>query len=100
MGDAAARASLAERWGGAIRRAVEREKRAPALIRRAGVVEISLMVDRSGALLSASVAKSAGAPALDEAALAAVRAAAPYPAAPGALGQGPFGFTLPVVFRP
>ncbi len=64
------------------------------------MAEVAFVVEGSGALVSAEISRSAGNPAFDEAALAAIRAAAPYPAAPAELGAGPFAMTLAIRFRP
>ena len=56
-------------------------------------VQVRFEVDRAGTVSRAAVARSSGTPALDAAALAAVRAASPVPA-PGAT----VSVTLPVVF--
>jgi protein TonB len=49
--------------------------------------------------LSAGIAQSSGAAALDAAALKAVKAAAPYPRAPKGLTEASYSFTLPITFK-
>ena len=66
--------------------------------RSAVTVGVALSLDRDGQLVAASVAQSSGVAALDLAAVAAVRAAAPFPAAPDALTAADYGFTLRVKF--
>jgi periplasmic protein TonB len=64
-----------------------------------GVVTVSFSLAKSGALLGAHLAGSSGSSALDQQALAMVRGANPFPAAPSELTGGPFSFTVPVRFR-
>ncbi|PKP84547.1 MAG: hypothetical protein CVT80_07495 [Alphaproteobacteria bacterium HGW-Alphaproteobacteria-2] len=91
------RESLLADWGGRIRAQVERARRAaPPGMRGRAVVALTLAAD--GALAGVRIVQSSGAAAVDGAALDAVSRAAPFPAAPGALGTGPFAFNLPVRF--
>ncbi|MFN4156415.1 MAG: TonB family protein [Paracoccaceae bacterium] len=90
---------LKNTWGASIRSRVERRKRYPAAARGAsGTVTVRLTVTRAGALTGAAVASSSGSPALDEAALSAVRSAGPFPAAPNGLTEASHSFTLPMKF--
>lgn len=98
-GGGGARARLTAEWGAAIRAEVEQAKRYPESTRRTGAARVALRVGRSGALLSAALTESAGASALDRAALAAVERAAPFPAAPAALAGESFDLSLRIVFR-
>ena len=82
-------------WGAAIRARVERRKSYPADARGAsGAVTVRLTVSGGGALVGVALAASSGNAALDQAALRAVQAAAPFPAAPAELPQGNQSFTL------
>lgn len=82
-------------WGAAIRARVERRKSYPADARGAsGAVTVRLTVSGGGALVGVALAASSGNAALDQAALRAVQAAAPFPAAPADLPQGNQSFTL------
>ncbi|MBI5488895.1 MAG: TonB family protein [Deltaproteobacteria bacterium] len=77
-----------------VRAAVDARKRYPPLARRRGVsgtVEVSFAVAEDGTVAEARVASSSGAALLDEAALEAVRGAAPFPV-------GGCRFELPVRF--
>jgi protein TonB len=77
-----------------VRRRIDAEKRYPPLARRRGVVgsvDVAFETGLDGALRSATVRRSSGSALLDEAALDAVRRAAPF-AAPGC------AFTVPVNF--
>src|SRR5690606_7693295 len=79
---------------------VDRQKRYPA--DRAGKgaqLTVAIALDRSGRLLSASVVKSSGDQAFDEAALAMLRRSDPLPAPPPLIADEGLSFTLPVVFR-
>lgn len=86
-------------WGAAIRARIERRKAYPKAAAGAkGKVTVRLAVARGGTLASVSVVKSSGHPALDGAALEAVRAAGRFPAAPDGLDAASYTFTLPMTF--
>ena len=63
----------------------------------AGTVKLRLTLSPTGALLSVAVVGSAG-PALDAAALKAVKSAAPFPRAPKGLNEASYSFSLPITF--
>ncbi|MEM7522289.1 MAG: TonB family protein [Pseudomonadota bacterium] len=92
-------AELAKIWGGRIRREVERKKTYPRSLRRSGSVLIAMTVERGGRLMQAKIQESSGSDGLDAAAMTAVKAAAPYVAAPAGLSGTSFKFVLPVVFK-
>ncbi|WP_156882901.1 TonB family protein [Rhodovulum sp. P5] len=93
--------SLIAKWGAGIRARVERRKRYPrAAGRAAGTVTIALTVAPDGRLQSAHIARTSGHPALDAAALGAVRAAAPFARAAKGLTDSSYRFTLPIRFAP
>ncbi|MFH2014738.1 MAG: TonB family protein [Pseudomonadota bacterium] len=80
---------------GKISRAVGRISRRD----RAGAerdVTVAFTVTASGALGGLSIARSSGSPSLDQAALAAVRRAAPFPAIPEGAGRKTWQFTIPL----
>jgi protein TonB len=86
-------------WGAQIMAGVERHKRFPvAAGDTRGTVGVALTVTRDGALAAARVVTPSGIAALDLAAVQAVRAAAPFPAAPDTLGGASYSFTLTVKF--
>ncbi|MGP9822570.1 energy transducer TonB, partial [Salinarimonas sp. NSM] len=92
-------ASPAERsrWQARLLAHLERHKRYPPAARAQrieGVVHVTFALDARGSVTSARVARSSGAPALDEAAVAMVRRASPAPAPP----DGPVTLTVPVRF--
>lgn len=96
---AAQEKDLRRSWGVAIRARIDRRKSYPPAAGRAkGTVTLRLTVGRGGQLAAVSVARSSGNPALDQAALAAVRRAAPFPAAPAGLGKSSYNFVLPINF--
>lgn len=97
---AAAEADLTASWGASIRARIERKKTYPRDGAGAkGRVTLRLVVQRNGALAAVSVAGSSGHPALDAAALKAVRAVGKFPPAPKGLGKADYSFTLPVSFQ-
>lgn len=93
----AARQSLMARWGAAIRAEVARRRRYPRGTNAQGTTLLRLSIGRQGRLRSVAVIRSAGSPALDRAALAAVRGAR-FPAAPRRLPGAVHAFDLPVSF--
>jgi len=64
-----------------------------------GTAVVSFTIDRSGRVLSRSVAKSSGSSALDEAALALINRADPLPRFPAAMPQESVTFTVPIRYR-
>ncbi len=66
--------------------------------RARGVVQLRFTVARDGHVLASSVARSAGHPLLDEAALAVLAAADPLPAIPPSLGRDTLTITVPVEY--
>jgi periplasmic protein TonB len=62
-------------------------------------IVIRFVLDRAGHIVSASVAKSAGDPAFDDAALAMMRRADPVPPPPSLIADEGLSFTMPVIFR-
>jgi protein TonB len=66
---------------------------------KAGSTTVVFTVGPSGALRSASVGRSSGNSALDQRALAAVRAAAPFPAPPGGLSASALTFSIQIYFH-
>lgn len=90
------RTSLLRSWGTQIRARIAR--RAPRGEGR-GTAVVTITVSGSGALLGVSLAKSSGNPRIDKLALASVRQAGRFPAAPGKLGVGQHAFRLPIRSR-
>lgn len=91
--------SLRASWGATIRARIERSKRYPSDAGRAsGKVTVRLTVSRTGDLISATVLRSSGEPALDRAALEAVQRARRFAAAPTGLNEASYSFSLPMRF--
>ncbi|MCB1418792.1 MAG: TonB family protein [Notoacmeibacter sp.] len=63
-----------------------------------GQTVVSFVVSRSGAVSGVSVARSSGSPVLDNAAVAAVRRASPFPPIPDGAGRASWPFTVPLAF--
>jgi TonB family protein len=83
-------------------RQIDAAKRYPAMARkqqRQGVALVQFTMDRGGRVLDASLAKSSRAPMLDEEAVAAVKRASPFPAAPSELAGDPINLMVAVEFE-
>ena len=89
---AASRAS----WQGALVAHLKRNLRPQG--DQTGVASVRFAVDRGGRVLSASLAASAGSPALDSEAVAVFRRAQPLPAPPPDVPGASFTFTVPIRF--
>jgi protein TonB len=91
-----------DNYKGKVRRKLSRARRYPAEARRQGlrgVAHVRFTVSSDGGLVSVSLTKSAGSPILDEAALDAVRRAAPFPPIPESAGRNSWVFDIPLDFR-
>ena len=86
-------------WAGAIGARIARAQRHPGAGHGTGRVRVTLVVARDGRLAEVRVASSSGSAGLDRAAVAAVRRAAPFPEAPGALADDWIRFGHWVAFR-
>lgn len=89
-------ASALKKWGASIRSRVERQKRKGS---QRGKVRIRVEVHTSGRLSFVSVIAPSGNPALDAAALAAVKRAR-LPKAPAAVPKGQYKFSLTMTYKP
>ncbi|WP_372604906.1 energy transducer TonB [Actibacterium sp.] len=99
---AAQQQALTASWGAQIQARVARAHRVPAAIRRqrqSGTVLVRMQVAATGDLLAAVVRKSSGNAALDQAALASVRRAGRFPAAPEGLRAAQLSFDIPLEFK-
>jgi len=65
---------------------------------KSGEARVGFTIDRTGKLISASIVRGTGVPALDEAALQMVRSAQPFPPAPPDVTGSDLKFVAPVVF--
>jgi protein TonB len=72
--------------------------RAAKLAKQQGVVEVAFVIARDGALLSCQVTRSSGYPALDAAALTALRRVSPFPPIPASLAAQQIALSLPIEY--
>ncbi|MBA5776167.1 TonB family protein [Stappia sp. F7233] len=89
-------------YQGQVLRKLQRAKRklpSPRSRRDGGTVHLRFTILRDGSVMTAKVARSSGHAALDEAALALIRRAAPMPGVPGEITRVPLTFTVPVHFE-
>jgi protein TonB len=80
-------AALVGEWSSAIQSRIARHQRYPSGNHGEGKVKVQMVIYRSGQLGDVTLAASSGRPALDAAALDAVRQAAPFPPAPNGLNE-------------
>lgn len=99
IGDSLAAQRARATWVRKLLAHLERNKRYPAHVRRAGETKIAFALDARGHVLSARVVASSGSPELDEAALAMMKRADPTPPPPVGSQPEALAFQLPVVFR-
>lgn len=97
--NAAAR-QLQAQWGARILRKVHRRLIYPRGASGTGTARIALTVARSGRLVGLRLLRSSGNDRFDRAALAAVRRAGRFPAAPKGLTRARYDFALSLTFRP
>ncbi|MEF3194313.1 MAG: energy transducer TonB [Halothiobacillaceae bacterium] len=84
-----------------IRQAIDEHKHYPRMARRLGLegrVVVAFTVEADGRLARVRVVESSGSEVLDEAALEAVRQAAPFPPFPDGVERRQWDFTLPLLF--
>lgn len=80
---------------------VDKHKKYPSdRSRRNADIIVNLVLDRTGKVVSVSIAKSSGDNAFDQAALDMLRRADPVPAPPALIADDGLSFFLPVQFRP
>ena len=82
-------------WGSKIHSAIDRKKFYPSGTRAQGRVILNILVHSSGRLVKTEIAKSSGAPLLDNAAITAVKRAQ-FPVAPEGLSKDQYRFQIPV----
>jgi TonB family protein len=79
---------------------LDKHKRYPAeRQQKTAEIIVNFVLDRTGHVLSTSIAKGSGDTAFDEAALAMVRRSDPVPQPPPLVADEGLNFTLPVIFR-
>ena len=89
-------------WKTQIVALLERNKRYPAAAqsrREQGVAQVFFSLDRQGRVINSRIARSSGANALDEEALALLRRAQPFPAPPRELPGERVDLTVPIRFN-
>jgi periplasmic protein TonB len=89
-------------WKTQIVALLERNKRYPAAAqsrREQGVAQVFFSLDRKGRVINSRIARSSGANALDEEALALLRRAQPFPAPPRELPGPHVDLTVPIRFN-
>ncbi|MEC7256411.1 MAG: TonB family protein, partial [Pseudomonadota bacterium] len=86
-------------WGGQIRSRIERQKRFPRNVRASGRVVVRITVTPDGRVAGASIARSSGTAAFDQAALQAVSRSGRLPRAPQGLTDATYTFSLPMDFN-
>jgi protein TonB len=84
-------------YAGHVRAHVARNKPSGRGMR--GITVVAFGITESGALAYASIARSSGKPGLDQAALSAVRSAAPFPAPPAGATAAQLQFSIPFRFQ-
>lgn len=101
-------ADMAE-WQRLIHEKLRRRTRYPAALkeqadknaaRPSGTSIVAMRLDRQGNLVEAQLATGSGIAAFDEAAIEAVRGAAPFPAAPDDVKGESIALNVPILFRP
>ncbi|HWK95643.1 MAG TPA: TonB family protein [Pseudolabrys sp.] len=99
-GTAASRQRARVTWQRELLAHLDRYKRYPAeRLQRDAEIIVNLLLDRKGRVVSASVSRSSGFAAFDEAAVAMVQRASPLPAPPPLVADEGLSFQLPVNFR-
>jgi protein TonB len=89
---------LTANWGRKISAYFELHKRYPENKSKSTTVQVSLVLDRRGHVVSVGVAQSSGDAAFDEAALSMIRRSDPVPPPPAGLTDDKFSFGLAVKF--
>jgi periplasmic protein TonB len=88
-------------YPGQVASRLRRSLRYPREAQRQGIrgeVHVRFTVNSGGGVGGISIARSSGSPVLDQAAIATVQRAAPFPAIPAAAGRNSWPFTVPLVF--
>lgn len=85
------------KYPGVVRQRLNRNLRAPKGGDR-GEVHVAFVVSRGGQVSNIAIVRSSGSSRLDEAALATVKRAAPFPPIPEAAGRSTWPFTIPLAF--
>ncbi len=86
-------------YGARLNALIARHRYRPAGVQSGGVVVVSFAVSQSGSLRYARIGRSSGNRALDQAAVNAVRRAAPFPRPPSNMTHRQLAFTIPFRFK-
>ena len=68
-------------------------------LKEPATAQVSFTVGRDGAIVSKTIARTSGVPAVDKEALAMLERAQPFPPMPAAMPEPALSFTLPLRFR-
>ncbi len=68
-------------------------------LREPATAQVSFTVGRDGAIVSKTIAKTSGMPAVDKEAMAMLERAQPFPPMPAAMSETTLSFSLPLRFR-
>ncbi len=90
--------AAASKYPGLVQSKVLRAARAPKTKDTRGEATVSFVVGAKGNLIKVALLRSSGNPAIDEASLAAVKRAAPFPPIPEAAGRSSWKFDIPLGF--
>lgn len=101
IGASSASSAAQATWRGQLMAHLNRYKRYPADANGdKGMARLRFTIDRSGRVVSASLAGSAGSAVLDREVLALIHRASPVPAPPPEIGGSTISLTVPVNFNP
>ena len=90
--------AAASKYPGLVQSKVMRAARAPKTKDTKGEATVSFVVGAKGNLIKVALLRSSGNPAIDEASLAAVKRAAPFPPIPDEAGRTSWKFDIPLGF--
>ncbi|MIL10232.1 TonB family protein, partial [Salmonella enterica subsp. enterica] len=96
-GQAGKASAAVSAYPGLVQRRIQRSA-ANQGVGASGTVSIALTIAANGGVSGVRIAKPSGNPAMDQAALRAVRRAAPFPAIPKDAGRSTWSFVVPVIF--
>lgn len=100
QGSADSRRLVRTTWQKTLLAHLDRHKRYPAnRSQQQAEIVVAFEIDRTGHILSSTIARSSGDSSFDEAALAMMRRSDPLPPPPPLVADDGLSFTLPVVFR-
>lgn len=83
-------------WAAGILRRIERSR---PRVSEIGAVVLRMTVSRNGTLVALGISRSSGNATVDQAAIQAVQRAGRFPAAPAALTEPSYAFSLPIRFQ-